>query len=210
MSIRDYYLALIEKTANAAEGDGEHESIPKPDNIQSATTDHDRIMEDSRYYLHSLFSQAGAVQSNQSAELKKMFSMPASTITSNPLIKVAFRDAFFNALNNAPVLKTASSIHREISFNSFIDELEKIGGLSPAKALPDVSRAVLKVAPHPVHGMALSGSHGTNPARMPLSRNNPNPLANTAKPLPQTSLGSGAVDNHAIARQWGGERIRPE
>jgi hypothetical protein len=126
-----HYTTLLAKMANAAEGDGTHEAISRPDNVESTTTDHNRIMDDSRSYLHSIFSQASEVQSNQSAELKKMFSMPHNTVTSNPLIKVAFREVFFQAMDDANLLKIASSIHQEVAFNAFFDELEKIAMAMP-------------------------------------------------------------------------------
>lgn len=126
MSLRDYYEAWVEKTANAAEGDSLAEAESPPNNAQSTTADHHRIMEDDRNYLHSIFSQAGAVQSNQSAEIKKMFSLPHDTVTSHPLIKTAYREIFFEAAEDVPFLKTASAVHREVAFNAFIDEIEKI------------------------------------------------------------------------------------
>lgn len=155
MNIREY-TAFLEKKANAAEGDATHESIPRPDNVESTTTDHDKIMEDSRSYLHSIFSQAEAVQSNQSAELKKMFSLPSSTntVTSNPLIKVAFRDVFFHTMSDANLLKSASSIHQEVAFNSFFDELEKIALTMPSPAASPAMGAAAGHSAMPGMGMA--------------------------------------------------------
>lgn len=131
MTLRDYYETLVEKTANAAEGDNLTEAICYPDSVQAATNDHNRIMDDCRSYLHSTFSQAAEVQKNQSAELKKMFEMQPDgrTITSNPLIKTAFRNVFFDAIPDIDKLKTASPIHQEVAFNAFFDELQKIAQL---------------------------------------------------------------------------------
>lgn len=126
MSLRDYYEALVEKTANAAEGDSLVEAVSPPNNVQSTTADHRRIMEDDRNYLRAVFSRAGDVQNTHSAEVKKMFSLPHETITSNPLIKIAYREVFFDAVEDVPFLKTASAVHREVAFNAFIDEIEKI------------------------------------------------------------------------------------
>ncbi len=157
MTVREYCASLLEKSANAAEGGAVHESIPQPDNVESSTTDHDRIMEDSRSYLHSLFSRAGAVQSSQTAEFKKMFSVPQGTITSNPLIKVAFRKVFFQSLEDASLLKTASSIHREIVFNAFADELEKIALTMPPMA-PQAGKSMMQGGMGSQPAMASMGS----------------------------------------------------
>jgi hypothetical protein len=128
MTTNDSYVALLEKRASA-DGYGPHESVPSEYNngADVSTSEHEANKEDHRAYLHSIFSQAGAVQSNQSAELKKLFpNMPKDTIVSNPLIKVG-RNTFFAALHGYDgTMKVASSIHREIAFKAFCDELEKI------------------------------------------------------------------------------------
>lgn len=126
MTTRDAYVALLEKRATS-EGDALHEAIPSNDSAESIDQEHNKNREDHRSYLHSIFSNAGAVQSNQSSELKKMFpGMPSGTTTSNPLIKVAFRHIFLSALDTRNLLKTASPVHLEVAFNAFFDELEKI------------------------------------------------------------------------------------
>lgn len=126
MTTRDAYVALLEKRA-ASEGDVFNESIPPNDSVDSITQDHNKNREDHRAYLHSIFSNAGSVQSNQSAELNRLFpDAPSNTTTSNPLIKMAFRGMFFGALNNGNLLKAASPIHLEVAYDAFVDELEKI------------------------------------------------------------------------------------
>lgn len=126
MTTRDAYVALLEKRATS-EGDVLHEAIPSNDSAESIDQDHNKNREDHRTYLHSIFSNAEAVQSNQSSELKKLFpGMPSGTTTSNPLIKIAFRQVFIGALGNGNFLKAASPIHIEVAFNAFFDELEKI------------------------------------------------------------------------------------
>ena len=126
MTTRDDYVALLEKRA-ASEGDVLTDSIPPNDSAEATTQDHNKNREDNRAYLHSIFSNAAAVQSNQSAELHRLFpNAPSNTTTSNPLIKMAFRTVFFNALDNGNLLKAASPIHLEVAYDAFVDELEKI------------------------------------------------------------------------------------
>lgn len=126
MTTRDAYVALLEKRASS-EGDVLHEAISSNNSVESIDQEHSKNREDHRAYLHSVFSNAGAVQSNQSSELKKMFpGMPSGATSSNPLIKIAFRPVFFNALDNGNFLKTASPIHIEVAYDAFIDELRKI------------------------------------------------------------------------------------
>ena len=127
MTTRDAYVALLEKRASS-EGDALHESVPQVNNEQVAVQELGQNQEDNRAYLHSIFSQAGAVQNNQSAELKKLFpNMPSGTTTRNPLIKVAGRGAFFSLMqNHGKFMKVASPIHREVTFNAFCDELGRI------------------------------------------------------------------------------------
>lgn len=126
MTTRDAYVALLEKRATT-EGDVLHEAIPSNNSAESIDQDHDRNRLDHRAYLHSIFSNAEAVQNNQSSELRKLFpGMPSGTTTSNPLIKVAYRSTFFAVLGNGNFLKTASPVHIEVAFNAFFDELTKI------------------------------------------------------------------------------------
>lgn len=126
MTILDSYLDLIEKRANSGE-DALHESIQSNNSAESIDQEHSRNREDHRSYLHSVFSNAGAVQTNQSSELKKLFpGMPKDTSTSNPLIKVALRNVFLDSMNDRDFSKTASPVHLEVAFNAFIDEIEKI------------------------------------------------------------------------------------
>jgi isopentenyldiphosphate isomerase len=126
MTTRDAYVALLEKRATS-EGDALHESVPAVDSAQVATQEHNKNQEDHRAYLHTIFSNAGDVQTNQSAEVKKLFNnIPKDAVTSNPLIKVA-RAPFFSILQtHGNFLKTASPIHAEVAFNAFADELHKI------------------------------------------------------------------------------------
>jgi hypothetical protein len=137
MTTRDAYVAFLEKRATSEE-DALHESIPSIDSAQVATQEHNKNQEDHRAYLHTIFSNAGAVQTNQSAEVHKLFSdIPKDAVTSNPLIKVA-RAPFFAALEaHGKFLKTASAIHAEVAFNAFCDEFYKI---SAAKGWDVVSR----------------------------------------------------------------------
>lgn len=128
MNARDVYVDLLNKYASD-EGDVLHETIPSNDSAESIDQEHNKNREDHRAYLRSVFSNAEAVQSNQSSELKKMFpGMPSGTTTSNPLIKVAFRQNFLSAIDDRDFLKTASPVHIEVAFNAFFDELEKIAG----------------------------------------------------------------------------------
>jgi hypothetical protein len=126
MMTRDAYVALLEKRA-ASDGDVLHESIPPNDSYDVANQEHRKNQEDHRTYLHSVFSNAEAVQTNQSAEVRKLFNnLPSGTSTSNPLLKMA-RAPFFAAVEaHSNFVKTASPVHREVTFNSFCDELEKI------------------------------------------------------------------------------------
>lgn len=131
MTVRDAYMAFLEKKA-ASEGDTLHEAIPPNDSEQTASQEHARNQEDHRAYLHSIFSNADAVQNNQSADIRKLFdNIPKDITSSNPLLKVAFREVFFGALPNGNFLKTASPVHIEVAFNAFFDELEKIAMSMP-------------------------------------------------------------------------------
>lgn len=194
MTTRDAYVALLEKRATS-EGDVLHESIPPNDSYDAANQEHRKNQEDHRTYLHSVFSNAEAVQTNQSAEVKKLFNnIPSGASTSNPLLKVA-RAPFFAALEaHGNFVKSASPIHREVVFSAFCDELEKIAAFAAAKSLPNVSRGVVGLGTHPTQGTpAITGAFGVHPSRMPVSHSNPNPIGGTARPMPQTSLGVGAV-----------------
>lgn len=126
MTTRDAYVAILEKRA-ASEGDVLHESISPNDSYDTANQEHRRNQEDHRAYLHSVFSNAGSVQTNQSAEIRKLFNnIPSGASSSNPLIKIA-RDPFFAALEeHGNLVKAASRVHREVAFSAFCDELQKI------------------------------------------------------------------------------------
>lgn len=167
MTTRDAYVALLEKRATS-EGDVLHEAIPSNNSAESIDQEHDKNQEDHRAYLHSIFSNAEAVQSNQSSELKKMFpGMPSGTTTSNPLIKVAFRQIFLDAMDNRNLLKTASPIHIEVAFNAFFDELEKIAMAMPSPmARPAMGKAMTSGAGHammPASGLATRGGTASMP-----------------------------------------------
>lgn len=126
MTTRDAYVALLEKRATS-EGDVLHEAIPANNSAESIYTEHGKNQEDHRAYLHSVFSNAGAVQDNQSKEFKKLLpGMPSGTTSSNPLIKVAFRTVFAAALDKGNFLKLASPVHLEVAYDAFVDELQKI------------------------------------------------------------------------------------
>lgn len=133
MFTRDSYVALLEKRAEYGDVHSDPHSVsgaptstPGMDSAAATTQEHDRNKEDNRQYLHGIFPNAGAVQSNQTATIKQMFSnLPKDTITSNPLLKVA-RAVFFDALQQGDMLKTASPIHIELAYHAFCDELEKI------------------------------------------------------------------------------------
>lgn len=165
MTTRDSYIALLEKRA-ASNGDALSHSAPPTDSVEASTKDHNANKADHNAYLHSIFSQAGAVQSNQSTELKKLFpNMPNGTIVSNPLIKVG-RDTFFAALNHhGNSMKIASPIHIEIAFNAFCDELDKIAMVAPLGGGGSLSRSI----PKPM-GMApaLQGGAMGNSAPQPM------------------------------------------
>jgi len=138
MLTRDPYVALLEKRAELYDVYQDPQSashaptaVPENDSAASTVQEHNRIKEDNRNYLHQIFPNAGAVQENQSAHLKKLFNdIPKDAIISNPLIKVA-RDLFFGAIQHGEFLKTASPIHVEMAYRSFCDELEKIAALKP-------------------------------------------------------------------------------
>lgn len=141
MLTRDSYVALLEKRAEMYDVYKDPESashaptaVPENDSAASATQEHNKIKEDSRDYLHTLFPNAGAVQENQSAHMKKLFTdLGKDTVIGNPLIKVA-RAVFFNAVQQGDFLKTASPIHVEMAYRSFCDELEKIAAIKPQTA----------------------------------------------------------------------------
>jgi hypothetical protein len=138
MTTRDAYVALLEKRAELFDvykdpqsASGAPTAVPENDAAASAAHEHNQNKSDSRDQLHTLFANAGAVQSNQTEHLKKMFhDLPKDTVTRNPLIKMA-RAAFFDAVGQGEILKTASPIHIELAFSSFCDELEKIAALKP-------------------------------------------------------------------------------
>ncbi len=128
MITRDSYVAFLEKRA----ADAAESAIEPTDSVQLTTQEYRKNREDDRQYLNSIFPNAGEVQSNQSATVKKMFdSIPKDAIVGTPLLKVA-RAVFFDAVNSGRI-KTASPIHAELVYRSFANELEKIanmGGLS--------------------------------------------------------------------------------
>lgn len=131
MLTRDYYVALLEKRASENLPDEAPGVNPPPvlDSAQVTTNEHNKNLADNREYLHGIFPNAGEVESNQSATMKKLFNnLPKDTITSNPLIKVA-REMFFGAIESGGLMKTAAPIHREVAFSAFCDELEKIAAL---------------------------------------------------------------------------------
>lgn len=128
MLTRDSYVALLEK--RAAESD--IESVQHIDSAQVTTSEHNSNKEDNRQYLHGIFPNAGEVQSNQTATVKKLFNNTKDAITSNPLMKLAeARRVFFGAINANGMAKTASPMYLELMFSSFKDELEKIAALKP-------------------------------------------------------------------------------
>ncbi len=126
MLTRDSYVALLEKRA----ADAAESAIEPTDSAQLTTQQYRENMADSREYLHGAFSQAGAVEGNQSATVKKLFNnIPSGAIVGTPLMKVA--RAIFDEAVEKGVIKTASPIHAEVAYRSFIDELEKIAALKP-------------------------------------------------------------------------------
>lgn len=124
MLTRDSYVALLEKRA----ADAAESAIEPTDSAQLTTQQYNQNMADSREYLHSAFSNAGAVESNQSASVKKLFeNIPSGAIVGTPLLKVA-RAIFDEALERGAI-KTASPIYAELSYRAFVNELEKIAAM---------------------------------------------------------------------------------
>lgn len=166
MLTRDSYVALLEKRA----ADTAESSIEPNDSAEATAIEYRKNMEDNRQYLHDIFPNAGEVQANQSATIKKMFdNIPSGAIVGTPLLKVA-RAVFFEAINRGHV-KTASPIHAELSYRAFCDELEKIANLAgmgaggaggmaaPAAAATQGMKAPM--APSSAGGMSgASGSMG--------------------------------------------------
>lgn len=126
MLTRDSYVALLEKRA----ADAAESSIEPTDSAEATAQEYRKNLEDNRQYLHGVFPNAGEVESNQSATVKKLFNnMPKDTIVGTPLLKVA-RAIFFEAVQGGHI-KTASPIHAELAYRAFVDELEKIAALKP-------------------------------------------------------------------------------
>lgn len=139
MLTRDSYVALLQKRAAEAES-----SIPDVNSNDDALEDFKKIQTDSREFLHGLFNHASAVESQQSAEAKKIWSGTDGTkVSGNPLMKVAMRQYFQSVLLENGLMKTASPFQKELAFNSFFDELEKIAGAGlPGGSLPGSNQAL--------------------------------------------------------------------
>lgn len=121
MLTRDLYIAFLEKRAS------EESSIPPNDSAAATTDEFESNQKDQNAFLHANFSRASSVQAQQTAEAKKIWSdVDGKKISGNPLMKVAMRNVFNNAVYNTHILKEASPIHCEMAFQSFCDELEKI------------------------------------------------------------------------------------
>lgn len=126
MLTRDSYVALLEKRA----ADAAESAIEPTDSAELTTQQYRQNLADNREYLHGAFSNAAAVESNQTASVKKLFNnIPSGAIPGGPLLKVA-RAIFDEAVEKGKV-KMASPIHAEVAYRSFLDELEKIAALKP-------------------------------------------------------------------------------
>jgi hypothetical protein len=133
MLTRDTYIALLEKRAMAEmERDGAPTTIPPNDSREEAMAEASRIKGDNRKYLGELFNNAGEVEREMTSAADKIWGegIDGERQSSNPFIKMA-RQIFLAAMDEAPLLKTASPIHAELAFNSFLDELSKIAALKP-------------------------------------------------------------------------------
>lgn len=162
MFTRDAYVALLEKRATDTES-----SVEPNDSAEATAMEYRKNLEDNRQYLHGIFPNAGEVQANQSATIKKLFdNLPSGTIVGTPLLKVA-RAVFFEAISQGHV-KTASPIHAELSYRAFCDELEKIanlgamgagGGMAapPAQAATQGMKAPMSAGAAGGGGMAAGG-----------------------------------------------------
>lgn len=127
MTTLDNYVALLEKRATS-EAEVLHDSVPPNDSAEATTQEYNKNMADNRQYLHGVFGRAGAVESQQSAMVGKLFSnVPKGAISGHPLMKVASREPFFEVVQrNGNFMKTASPFHLEVAYNAFCDELTKI------------------------------------------------------------------------------------
>lgn len=121
MITRDAFVAALEKRAFEAP-----ESIPANDSAQATVEQISKNRDDNRDYVHGIFSNAGAVQTQQTEEAKKLFpSTEGTKFSGNLLMKVA-RNTFFSVMGQGNFLKTASPMHIELAYTAFTDELEKI------------------------------------------------------------------------------------
>lgn len=121
MLTRDNYIALLEKRAM------DESSVPENDSAKTTVSEYDQNRADQSQILHSLFNQAGSVQSEMTATGKKVFANAEGTkISGHPLLKMASRNAFLAAVQNRNMFKTASAVQLEVAYNAFKDELEKI------------------------------------------------------------------------------------
>lgn len=165
MLTRDSYVALLEKRAELYDNHPDPQSashaptaVPENDSAAATAAEHSKIKEDNRQYLHGIFPNAGAVQENQTAHIKKLFSnLPKDTITSNPLLKVA-RAMFYEAVQHGQFMKTASPIQRELAFSSFCNELEKIAALKPQTMAQVATKNQIAMAHPKVWDLSSPGS----------------------------------------------------
>jgi len=114
MITRDSYIAKLEKRAM--------ETDLEVDPVKNVESQYHKNMEDNRSTLTTLFSRAGDVQTNQSAEARKLFpGAEGQKESGNPLMKVA-RAQFMEAVSN----KDLSPIYKELAFQSVCDEMQKL------------------------------------------------------------------------------------
>lgn len=135
MLTNDHYIAMLEK--RAAENDGD--AIPTYcDQREQAVSEYERTLSDSKDYLGSLFTNTGKIQKYQDDTVRRLFpGTHKGSESGNPLLKVASRQAFLQALEQTEFMKTASPMYLELSYRSFCDELEKIAG--PQQTLAQVA-----------------------------------------------------------------------
>ena len=169
MQVRDFYIDMLEK--RASDGVNPEQISTSTDSQQIANAELDSNVKDQRAQIKPLFETAAAAEKADTKLIGKLLPKAKASpdaASSNPLLKVATHQAFFDGLRKTDLLKTASPDYIKAAYTGFEQELQKISAFIGAAAKPLMGALqAAKKAPSAVKSLAGKDSTTMNWGKFP-------------------------------------------
>jgi len=127
--VRDFYINMLEKRA---EETNPAQWSASTDDQQIANAELNANVKDQRAQLKPMFEQAAAAETADTKLVGKLLPQAKRSpeaASSNPLLKVAAHQAFFDGLRQTDLMKAASPDYVRAAYLGFESELDKIASL---------------------------------------------------------------------------------